>query len=143
MSSATTRAPPSRWTFLVLLALAFGSPFLARALGTMWGSFGMFQRVERYHLELSVQTARGNEPVSLSMLAPHLSRDARRLILPAAGHAFGTDQIELVEGGLDDLGALVCQLRPEAVAVDLRLTRSTARNDLLYHRDLEVRCKPR
>jgi hypothetical protein len=143
MTSGETRPSPSRWSLLALLTLAFGSPFLARALGTMWGSFGMFQRVERYHLELTAETPRAEETVRLSELAPHLSRDARRLILPAAGHAFGSDQIELVEDGLEDLGELVCKLRPGATSIDLRLTRSTARNELLHRRELEVRCDER
>jgi hypothetical protein len=135
--------PPPRWWFALLLAVSFGSPFVARAAGTMWGSFGMFQRVERYHVDITRRTAHGDEPVPLSSLAPHLSRDARRLILPAAGQAYGTDQIELVEGGLGDLGELVCQLHPGSTSILLRLTRSTAQNEALHQGEREVRCDAR
>lgn len=139
MTSGAT-SPPPRWLLGTLLALAFGSPFLARAAGTMWGGFGMFQRVERYHLELVVHTASGDASVPLSTLAEHFSRDARRIILPASGQAYGSDQIELVENGLQDLGKLVCALHPEAHSVGLRLSRSTARLEHTRQRTLRVRC---
>lgn len=142
MTSGAT-SPPSRWLLGTLLALAFASPFLARAAGTVWGSFGMFQRVERYHLELFVHTASGDASVPLSTLAQHLSRDARRIILPAAGQAYGTDQIDLVENGLEDLGELVCTLRPDAVSVGLRLSRSTARLEHTRERTIRVPCSAR
>ena len=139
--AAPRPGPPPRWLFVALLALAFGSPFLARAAGTMWGSFAMFQRLERYHLEIALHTRMGDERVALQTLSPHLSRDARRLIVPAAGQAYGTDQIELVELGLGDLGRLVCRLRPKATAAELVLTRSGAGEP--RRRELEVPCDGR
>jgi hypothetical protein len=142
MKPGATR-PPARWLLGSLIALAFGSPFAARAAGTMWGSFGMFQRVERYHLALAVHTPRGDEPVPLASLARHLSRDARRILLPASGQAYGTDQIELVEEGLEDLAELVCELRPDATSVELRWSRSTARLEQARVRTLGVPCGAR
>jgi hypothetical protein len=114
---------PRRWVLLALSLLAFAPPFVAQASGTFVGAFTMFSRLERYHLELGIVTASGEEPVNLSTLRPHLSRDARRVILPAQGYAVGADQVDVLAGGLVDIARLVCELRPSANAAQVRLYR--------------------
>jgi hypothetical protein len=116
-------------------------PFLARAAGTPLGAFSMFARLERYHLELTIQTPSGEEPLKLNRLAPHLSRDARRVILPAAGYAVGGDQVDLLEGGLEDIARLVCQLRPRARAVRARLYRGGFDQRALRFTQIAERCQ--
>jgi hypothetical protein len=109
---------------VLLFALATLPPFVARALGSPVGDFAMFSRIGRYRLELSVLEPTGSETISRAELAPHLSRDARPVILPAGGLGFGDDQADLLEWGLSDLGRLLCELRPDAVSATVRLGRS-------------------
>jgi hypothetical protein len=116
------RRPP-RWALCGLLALGLFSPFVARAFGFPIGDFSMFTRIERYHLELGVNTEAGFESVPVPSLARHLSRDARAVILPAASNAFGKDQTDLLAGGLGDLGRLLCELHPNALSATVRLGR--------------------
>jgi hypothetical protein len=114
---------PSRPVLVGLLLLAVVPPFLARALGSGLFAFGMFTRIERYHIEVHARTAIDERKVQLRSLAPHLSHEARRILIPADGYAAGTEQIELVEGGLADVGRLVCELTPEAISVRIDLFR--------------------
>jgi hypothetical protein len=112
---------PSRWLLSALVLLAVAPPFVARAVGSGPFAFGMFTRVERYHLELHVQEAGGWRELELRELAPHLSRDAARVILPARGYGFGQEQVQLLGGALPDLARLACRLRPAARSVRLEL----------------------
>ena len=109
---------------VLLLAVATLPPFVARALASPVGDFAMFSRIGRHRLELSVREAAGSVAISGAELAPHLSRDARLVILPAGGQGFGDDQADLLESGLSDLGHLLCQLRPHALFARARLGRS-------------------
>jgi hypothetical protein len=112
---------PSRPLLCGLLLLAVAPPFVARALGSGPFAFAMFTEVERYHLELRVLEPTGWQQLRLSELAPHLSRDAARVVLPAQGYGFGREQVQLLGQALPDLARLVCQLRPTSrrVALDL------------------------
>ena len=116
------RIPP-RYALVVLLGLTLGTPFVARSSGYPVGDWAMFSSIERYHLELSVNEPTGTTSVPVHSLAPHLSRDARFVILPAAGNGFGKDQTDLLAGGLDDLGRLLCELHPTASSARVRLGR--------------------
>lgn len=114
---------PAPRVLIALLVLAFVPPFVAQASGSVVGSFTMFNRIERYHLELWLETPEGARQVRLRTLAPHLSRDAARILLPAEGFAVGADQVDLVADGLTDLARLVCSLHPEARAASVRMVR--------------------
>lgn len=109
----------------VLVLVAVGClPLVSRLLGTPVGAFSMFERLERYRLEVSARTLGGEREVPLRTLAPHLSRSAQRIVMPAASNALGADQVPLLAAGLDDLAALVCELRPGASSARVQLTRS-------------------
>lgn len=118
-----TPRPPSRWALGSLLALALIPPWLSRAFSWPVGDFAMFSSIERYHLDLSLEIGAQSRPVQLRSLAPHLSRDARNVILPAASNAFGKDQADLLQGGLRDLAQLLCELNPQATRARARLGR--------------------
>ena len=123
-----------------LLLAAFSLPFVARALGTGIGAFSMFTHLEQYHLDVSVRTASGEEPLPLATLAPHLSQDARQVILPAAGHGFGEEQIDDLTSGLPEIGALVCALQPTASSARARLSRGPLHGIDRVSADVTVRC---
>lgn len=89
----------------------------------MVGSFTMFKRLERYHLELWLETEHGEREVPWRSLAPHLSLEAARILLPAEGFAVGADQVDLVATGLPDLARLGCALHPEARSARVQMTR--------------------
>jgi hypothetical protein len=112
---------PSRPLLCGLLLLAISPPFVARALGSGPFAFAMFTRIERYHLELDAELPGGWRRLSLSELSPHLSRDARRVLLPAQGYGFGQEQVQLLAQALPDIARLVCELEPTARSVSLRL----------------------
>ncbi len=114
---------PTRSALLGLLILAVAPPFVARAAGTFVGASTMFTQLERYHVEISVHTPAGNEPMPLHLLAPHMSRDARNILLPSEGHAVGASQIAIVAGGLADIARLVCLVRPDASSAVVELER--------------------
>ncbi len=134
---------PPRWALAVLLAVIALPPFVARALGSPVGDFAMFSRVGRYHLELSVVRAAGKEAVSLTELRPHLSRDARAILMPAAGSGFGQDQTDLLQSGLADIGQLLCELRPNASAANVRLGRGPIRSRELSWTEATTVCPRR
>jgi hypothetical protein len=114
---------PSRPLLLLLLALVVVPPFAAQASGTVVGSYTMFNRIERYHLDLTTTTTRGDERVTVRSIAPHLSAEARRILLPADGYAAGADQLDLTLAGLADLAQLLCSLDPAATRARARLVR--------------------
>jgi hypothetical protein len=131
---------PPRPVMLGLLLLAVAPPFLARASGTSVGAFGMFARLEQHHLEIEVLRPSGPERLALRRLAPHLSREARQIVLPADGYALGADQVDLLAGGLRDLGRLTCQLDPGVSAARVRFYRGPARSRALAEQRVEVPC---
>jgi hypothetical protein len=132
---------PPRPVLLALLLLAVAPPFCARARGTGIGAFGMFARIERHHLELEVVMPSGPERFALARLAPHLSRDARQIVLPAAGYPLGADQIDLLAGGLGDLAQLACQLESRGSSARVRFYRGPAGSSELVERRVEVPCR--
>jgi hypothetical protein len=134
---------PPRWVLVGLVVLAATPPFVARAFGTGLGAFSMFTRLERYHLELSVETPSGSERVAVPSLAPHMSRDAAQVILPASSYGFGQEQIDELEAGLGDLGTLLCALRPDARAARLRLFRGRFREPDRKASEVTVPCASR
>ena len=115
---------PPRPVLVVLLALATLPPFFAQATGTVVGSYTMFNHIERYHLEFAALTRAGERRVSLRSLAPHLSPEARVILLPAAGYAVGADQIDLTIAGLPDLARLICALHADAASARATLIRA-------------------
>jgi hypothetical protein len=114
---------PPRAALVLLLAFACLPPFFAQATGNVVGSFTMFNRLERYHIELSTITPEGIEAVPIRTLARHLSPEARRILLPAEGYAVGADQVDLTVFGLTDLAKLLCARHPGALRARARLTR--------------------
>jgi hypothetical protein len=114
---------PRRRVLIALLVLAAAPPFVAQASGSMVGSFTMFNQLERYHLELWIETAQGKREIPFQSLAPHLSPEAARILLPAEGYAVGADQVDLVAAGLPDLARVGCALHPEAESARVELTR--------------------
>ena len=102
----------------------------------------MFSRIGRYRLALSVREASGSVVISGAELAPHLSRDARLVILPAGGQGFGDDQADLLESGLSDLGRLLCELRPHASSATVRLGRSALRDANFRWTESNTACGP-
>lgn len=108
---------------LVALVLAMIAPPVAHLAGAPGvGSFSMFSAPREYRLRISIVGGSGAaEPVALRSLAAHLSRDARRVIVPASTWRMGETSLELLHGGLDDLGDLVCALRREARRVEVVL----------------------
>jgi hypothetical protein len=113
---------PPRPLLCALLALATLPPLVSQASGSVVGSFTMFNRVVRYHLELRVREDGAERRVSVHSLAPHLSRAARPILLPAEGHAIGADQVDVVAHGLSDLAQLLCDLHPRAERARATLT---------------------
>jgi len=113
---------PPRPVLAFLLALATLPPFVAQASDSVVGSFTMFERILRYHVELSAETPAGERKVTLKSLALHLSPEARVILLPADGVAAGADQVDVVAFGLADLAELVCKVHPDARRARARLT---------------------
>jgi hypothetical protein len=120
------RALPRRGALVVLLALACAPPLLLQAFGDGPGSFAMFTRPERYRLRvLSTRADRSRVYVPLARLAPHLGKDARRIIIEAEDWYVGETHVALLASGLGDLGRLVCQLEQDALTVDVVLERAS------------------
>lgn len=122
LESQRVRRPP-RWALALAVSLLFATPFVARLSDFPIGDYAMFARIERYHLDLMVDEPTGSRGVPVRSLAPHLSRDARAVILPAASTGFGKDQTDLLAGGLTDLTQLLCELYPAATGARARLGR--------------------
>jgi hypothetical protein len=133
---------PPRPVLCALLALATLPPLLSQASGSVVGSFTMFNRVVRYHLELRVQEDDGTERrISVHSLAPHLSRAARPILLPAEGHAIGADQVDVVAHGLFDLTRLLCDLHPRAERARATLTQDPFDTQKTLERAAELGCR--
>ncbi|HEY3501074.1 MAG TPA: hypothetical protein VGK73_40550 [Polyangiaceae bacterium] len=124
----------------MLLALATLPPLVAQASGTVIGSFTMFERILRYHVELSVRTQQGDEKILLRSIASHLSPEARTILLPADGMAIGADQVDLAAAGLADLATLACRLRPGASAARAVMTDAPFDSKEERVREASVRC---
>src|SRR5262245_54407228 len=93
----TRRRPiPPRLVLSLLLVLAVVPPFVSQASGSVVGAYTMFHRMVRYHLELGVLEGGRERSVPVRSLAPHLSRTARPILLPAEGYAIGADQVDVV-----------------------------------------------
>jgi hypothetical protein len=132
---------PPRLVLVGLLALTSLPPFFAQATGTVVGSYTMFNRIERYHLELAALTQVRNQRVSVRSLAAHLSPEARVILLPADGFAVGADQVDLTIAGLPDLARLVCALRPEATAARAALVRGRFEGRASERSEARVECR--
>ena len=141
-SDRLTRKPP-RPVLVALLALALLPPLVAQALGETVGSFAMFSVVERYQLKLSVRTPAGERRVPLRRLAPHLSSDARRIVVSAESGGAGRDPANVLAGGLQDLLRLTCAIEPEATAARVTLLRGPLRKRQLSPTELERSCNER
>jgi len=134
-------ALPPRRALVALLALAVLPPWLARVSSYPVGDFAMFNTIERYHLDLSVNLPdhpAEAQPVDVRSLTPHLSRDARAVILPAASNGFGKDQTDLLQSGLPDLARLLCALYPAATSANARLGRGPLPSQGSHQRSTEL-----
>jgi hypothetical protein len=125
----------------VLLALATVPPLVSQASGSVVGSFTMFNRVVRYHLELQVRENGARRRVSVHSLAPHLSRAQRPILLPAEGQAIGADQVDVVAHGLGDLARLLCELHPRAEHARATLTQDPFDAQKTLQRTTELACR--
>jgi hypothetical protein len=132
---------PPRSILLTLLVLALGAPLLAHASSSVVGAYSMFGHLERYHIEVQISGEAGKRQVSLRSLAPHLSRDAREMLLPADGNAIGADQVRLVAGGLGHIARLVCAARPDARVVHVRMHRGKMRSSVISVDDVRAVCE--
>jgi hypothetical protein len=141
--SGPAGATPSRLLLVALLLLALTPPLVSQATGSVVGSFTMFSRLEGYHLALRVVAPSGARPVRVASLAPHLSSEARYMLLPAQGHAVGADQVDVVEFGLRDLGRLLCQLNSDATSACVKLEREQLDTGRIIPREECVPCSPR
>ena len=61
--------------------------------------------------------------VDVRTIAPHLSPEARAIVVPAGGRAVGADQVDVVAASLPDLARLICALYPGADSARARLSR--------------------
>ena len=132
---------PPRPVLCVLLALATVPPLVAQASGSVVGSFTMFNRVVRYHLELRVRENGTERRVTVHSLAPHLSRAQRPILLPAEGQAIGADQVDVVAHGLSDLTQLLCHLHPQAEHARATLTQDPFDAQKTLERTAELTCR--
>src|SRR5438046_1339460 len=107
----STSKPPALWVLLSLCALAV-LPIVASYAGAV-GAFRMFTRPFETHVALWITTPDGSRvAVPFETLTRHLSRDDRRVLMPAVDWAPGETAASLLDA--DDLAALVCALHPEA-----------------------------
>ncbi len=134
---------PPKPVLCLLLALVVLPPFVAQATGTVVGSYTMFNRLERYHLELSKTKAGVEERVRLRAIARHLSPQAKPILLPADGYSVGADQIDLTIAGLPDLARLLCRLDPKATATRVTLTRDPFDPSQSVVREATATCEAR
>jgi hypothetical protein len=134
---------PPRPVLAVLLLLATLPPFVAQASGSVVGSYTMFNRIERYHVELGVVLPEGERRVLLRSLAEHLTHESRPILLPADGHALGADQVDVVAETLPDLARLCCELYPRARAARARLQRGPVDGTHSRAQTSELTCPPR
>ena len=134
---------PPRPVLAVLLLLATLPPFVAQASGSVVGSYTMFKRIERYHVELSVVLPEGERRVLLRSIAEHLTRESRSMLLPADGYALGADQVDVVAETLPDLARLCCELHPTAHAAHARLVRGPPDATRTREQTSELACPPR
>jgi hypothetical protein len=132
---------PPRPLLCLLLALATVPPFVSQASGSVVGSFTMFHEVSRYHLDLEVSEGGRPRPVTVRSLAPHLSRMARSILVPADGIAIGADQVEVVARSLSDLSRLLCDLHPYAEAARATLRRDPFDDRRARERSHERSCR--
>ena len=134
---------PPRPVLAVLLLLATVPPFVAQASGSVVGSYTMFNRIERYHVELGVVLPEGERRVLLRSVAEHLGRESRTMLLPADGYALGADQVDVVAESLPDLARLCCELYPSARGARARLLRGPADATHTREQTAELTCPSR
>jgi hypothetical protein len=132
---------PPRSLLCALLALATLSPLVSQASGSVVGAYTMFHRMVRYHLDLGVVERGAERAVSVRSLAPHLSRPARPILLPADGQAIGADQVDVIANGLPDLARLLCNLHPGSERARVRLTQDPFDTRETLKRSTELSCR--
>jgi len=132
--------PRDAW--IVALAVLASAPVWLRVGGSTLGSFGMFTAPVAYRLQLTAENSAGEtHQIPIASLAPHLGRDARRVILPAGSGFVGETQVTLMADGLDDLGRLACKLEARARMVVVRLERSKLDRSPLPPASSRVSCE--
>jgi hypothetical protein len=142
-SQPVASSVPARPVLVGLLLLATLPPFVAQASGSVVGSYTMFNRIERYHVELGVVLPEGERRVLLHSLAEHLTHESRPILLPADGQALGADQVDVVAESLPDLARLCCELYPSARTARARLLRGPVDATRTREQTSELTCPPR
>jgi len=132
---------PPRPVLVALLALAVLPPFVAQARGSVIGSYTMFHSLSRYHVELAVVVEGQERRVEMRSVAPHLSPEARTIVVPAGGRAVGADQVEVVAASLPDLARLLCALHPGAERARAGLSRDPFDATRVSESSAEVACR--
>lgn len=123
------------------MAAAVAPPVVGFATGTRVGSFRMFTEPVEYRLTIHRFAGDGfPTAVPPDTLAPHMSRDARRIVASAARFSRGETNALLLEGGLDDVASLVCELHGDARGVSVLLERRTLDGEPLPDARADVRC---
>lgn len=126
-----------------LLCLVAASPVILSLARSPVGGYRMFTEPVRYRL-LVLAESEGRPParVTLASLSPHMSRDARRVLGRADGFVVGETHVELLEGGLRDLGELVCRVQPAASAARITLHRERLSGEQVAPAEARVPCAP-
>jgi hypothetical protein len=135
------RAPRFRLLFALALA-AFAAPLALQAFGNGVGSYSMFTQPVLYRVRIQLTLADGTRRhLPMERVRPHVGRDARRVVGQAERWFVGETQVNLLEAGLDDLGALACKLEEGAQRVDVLLERHTVRHEPLTRTRSTVDCR--
>lgn len=125
MSTTEPRGRPPLAVLVGLGALTV-APVIASWLGLSdVGAFRMFTRPFEQHVALTITTDDGaHRAVAFASLEPHLSRDDRRVLMPAVEWAPGETAASLLDArGARNLAELVCALHPEAAHATVEVTR--------------------
>ena len=113
-ASETTVVRRAAWAARAVLAALVALPLAGALRATSVGSFRMFTAPVAYDVQVAVIESGGVRYLPSRALAPHLSPDAARVLLAPRERAYAEAHVELIEGGMGDLGALACALAPEA-----------------------------
>ena len=127
LSARAPTAPPYRALALVSLLLCV--PLVWPLFGGRGvGAFRMFTQLQYARLAIAVGDGgesgdgRGLRALPVAQLAPHLSLDARRIVVAAERELAGETAASLLAEGLPDLARLACEVS-RARRAEVRLTR--------------------
>lgn len=143
MSTNDPAGRPPLWALLSLCALAIVPVALSYLGVSDVGAFRMFTRPFEQHVALAITTHDGERrEIPFLSLERHLSRDDRRVLMPAVAWAPGETAASLLDvRGARDLAALLCALHPEARRASVEVTRrSLPGHDALLGEREELTC---